>query len=119
MRKLLLILLVAWSVSSCNKEKKMPIDQMKKIMWDMTCADELYAETVVRDSTIKVKKDNFRLYEQVFAIHKVSKEAFYSSYHYYQLHPDEFKTLMDSLQVYSNRQRNNKPVKPALKNIAH
>jgi hypothetical protein len=119
MKKLLLIFLVAVSVSSCNKGqgKKIPVNEMKQIMWDMVCADELYADASIRDSTLKTKKDNFRLYEQVFAVHKISKEIFYSSYRYYQSRPDEFKILMDSLQSYGTKQRN-KPVKPALKNLA-
>jgi hypothetical protein len=119
MKKLLWILLVALSVSSCKKGigKKIPVNEMKIIMWDMVCADELYADASVRDSTVRIKKDNFRLYEQVFAIHKISKETFYSSYQYYQSRPDEFKVLMDSLQSYGSRQRN-RPVKPALKNLA-
>ena len=100
---------------ACNnsKAKKIPINNMKKIMWDMVCADELYAETVAKDSTLKKKKDNIRLYEQVFAVNKISKEEFYSGYRYYQEHPDEFKVLIDSVQSYGNMQRI-KPVKPSL-----
>ena len=113
---LLLIIAIAFFVS-CKKGsgKKIAVNEMKTIMWDMVCADELYAEASMRDSTLKIKKDNFRLYEQVFAAHKISKENFYSSLHYYQSHTDEFKVLMDSLQNYSTQQRN-KPLttKPSL-----
>ena len=90
---------------------------MKAIMWDMVCADELYAESATKDSTLKIKKDNFRLYQQVFAIHKISKNTFYSSYRYYQSHPDEYKILMDSLQAYGTLQKN-KPIKPMPKKMA-
>ena len=48
-------------------------------MWDMACADEWYVEKYSKDSTLKKNKENIRLYEQVFATHKISKEQFYSS----------------------------------------
>ena len=119
MKKLCCISLMLLAVLSCKKGQgnKIPVDEMKKIMWDMVCADELYADASTRDSTLRLKKDNFRLYEQVFAVHNISKENFYSSYRYYQSRPDEFKILMDSLQSYGNKQKN-RPVKPALKNLA-
>jgi hypothetical protein len=100
---------------ACNgsKAKKIPVNSMKKIMWDMVCADELYAEAVAKDSTLKKKKENIRLYEQVFAANKISREAFYSSYRFYQEHPDELKVLIDSVQSYGSMQKA-KPLKPAL-----
>jgi len=112
---LLLAIIVFFASCKKSSNKKLPLNEMKTIMWDMVCADELYAESVAKDSTLKIKKDNFRLYEQVFAAHKISKEDFYSSLHYYQSHTDEFKVLVDSLQNYSIQQKN-KPatIKPSL-----
>lgn len=113
MKKILsFAVIIAFLLAGCNQSgKKIPANEMKAIMWDMVCADELYAE----DSLVRIKKDNFRLYEQVFAAHKISKEAFYSSLHYYQSHPDDLKLLMDSLQTYSNQQKlKSIPAPPAL-----
>lgn len=96
--------------SSCTQFKTIPINNMKVIMWDMACADEWYVEKYSRDSTLKKNKENIRLYEQVFATHKISKEQFYSSYKYYQEHADLYKILIDSVQFYASRERN-KPIK--------
>lgn len=103
----------------CNSsaEKKIPMNTMKKVMWDLACADELYMETSAKDSTLKIKKDNFRLYEEVFAINKITKEEFYSGYKYYQEHPDEFKILIDSIQSYGASQKSKPLKKPTPKNL--
>lgn len=110
-----LFCLMMFCSMACNnsRAKKIPINNMKKIMWDMVCADELYAQALAKDSTLKKNKENIRLYEQVFAANNISKEAFYSGYRYYQEHPDEFKVLIDSVQSYGSTQKI-KPVKIAI-----
>jgi len=45
------------------------------------------------------------LYEQVFAIHKLTKKEFFDSYHYYESHPVAYKELIDSLETYANKQK--------------
>jgi hypothetical protein len=45
------------------------------------------------------------LYEQVFAVHKITKKQFYDSYHYYEAHPVAYKELVDSLESYANKQK--------------
>ena len=37
------------------------------------------------------------IYPQIFKKHKIEDSLFYSSYHYYETHPDQLKILMDSL----------------------
>ena len=90
---------------ACTK-KTIPLNKMKVIVWDMTCADELYFEKVQKDSSLIKKKENIRLYEQVFLVHKISKDEFYSNYKFYQEHADQYKILIDSVQSYATRQRN-------------
>lgn len=80
-------------------------DSMKVIMWDMMKADELYLRISAKDTTAARRKENIRLYEQVFAVHKITKKQFDSSYHFYATHPDQFKLLLDSLDVYALRER--------------
>lgn len=80
-------------------------DSMKVIMWDMMKADELYLRISAKDTTAARRKENIRLYEQVFALHRITKKQFDSSYRYYATHPDQFKLLLDSLDTYAARQR--------------
>ena len=72
-------------------------------MWDMFCAEEMYALSVAKDSTALREKKNLQLYQQVFASHNITREQFYSNYNYYQQHPDQFKVLLDSVQAYGSR----------------
>ena len=90
-----------------DKKKILPLDTMKIIMWDMLKADEWYIRETIKDSTLKNKHENIRLYEQVFAIHGITRNQFYASYKYYESHPTEFKVLIDSVETSSNRIRNN------------
>lgn len=94
-----------------------PINEMKVIMWDMYCADELFTEKQIKDSSLyKKPRERFKLYDQVFAIHKISRENFYSNYQYYVEHTDQFKILMDSIQAYGLLQRN-KPIMNKLQSM--
>jgi hypothetical protein len=104
MKKLNYFLILLFFLASCTS-KNIPLNKMKVIVWDMACADELYIEKMHKDSTLIKKKENIRLYEQVFLVHKISKDQFYSSYKFYQEHADQYKTLIDSVQAYGMRQR--------------
>ena len=92
--------------SSAGKTKPLVLDTMKVIMWDMLRADEWYIRLSIKDSTLKTKKENIRLYEQVFAIHGVTKDQFYNSFKYYEAHPVECKVLLDSVEAFANREKN-------------
>jgi len=83
----------------------LPINSMKKIMWDMMQADEWYIQTSLKDSLHKRDKENIQLYEQIFTIHQTSRKQYYNSYRYYQMHPSELKELVDSLQTYATREK--------------
>ncbi|MEI6584807.1 MAG: DUF4296 domain-containing protein [Sediminibacterium sp.] len=92
-------------------KKVLPINSMKKIMWDMMQADEWYIQTSLKDSLHKRDKENIQLYEQIFSIHQTTRKQYYNSYHYYQMHPNELKELVDSLSAYAEREK--APPKPA------
>ena len=112
MRNFLVILLtiITIAVCSCNSNKQskepLPIDQMKYLMWDMLKADEFYIRLTTNDTAKKFQKENLRLYDQIFRSYGVSKEKFYSSYKFYESHPNLFKELIDSVENLSKRQRN-------------
>ena len=92
---------------SCKKEGStiLPIDRMKVIMLDLMKTDELYVRIAAKDSTAARRKENIRLYEEVFLLHKVRKGQFDSSFKYYEAHPLEMKVLIDSLDHFANREK--------------
>ena len=96
-------------IFSCNRKYKkmevLPFDTIKVVMWDLLNAEEFNNILIIKDSTLKKTKNNLKLYQQVFFMHHLSKEQFYYSYQFYEQHPDQFKTLMDSVSTYGPRQR--------------
>jgi len=101
-----LILLLA----ACSNRSKIPSDvlsqeAMGKVMWDMIQADRFSIQFLTRDSSKDVKTETFKLYEQVFQLHKISREEFIRSYKFYLSRPDLNKVLFDSLASLGERQR--------------
>jgi hypothetical protein len=103
------IIVFAMLLFSCkgkqNKKNILPVSSMKLIMWDILKADEWYAQTAIRDTLHKRLNENFQIYEQVYKIHHVSKEQFYTSYKFYETHPDQFKILIDSVIAVGDRDK--------------
>ncbi len=97
-------------VFACKKKSDdkdiLAINDMKTIVWDMTLADEWFNQIPNTDSLHKTRNMNIQLYEQVFASHNTTKKSFYTSYQYYQLHPDKMKILIDSVSAYGERIKN-------------
>ena len=88
-----------------NNKEILGIDSMKVVMWDIMKSDELYLRILAKDSSARRRKENIRLYEQVFYIHHLHKGLFDSSYRFYEAHPVQFKLLIDSLEAYSKREK--------------
>lgn len=109
-KKLVTIIVPAFfCIAACNLPVlggEMSIDQMKVVMWDMMKADELNNLQATKDTGFAIKKMNFAYYEQVFKLHEISREQFYRSLKYYESHPPQMKILIDSLDLYSARERN-------------
>ena len=78
---------------------------MQKVVYDLMQVDE-YMNVAKRDSAEDVRAKRSILYEQVFRIHNTTRKEFYSSYKYYQQHPDLHKALFDSLLSQMNRNNN-------------
>jgi hypothetical protein len=92
-------------------------DQMESVMWDMIEADQYYHEYLLRDSSKRdVRSERFKLYEQVFQIHKTTRENFDKSYAYYSAHPKLMKDIFDSLSDNGSRKLQ-ELYKPAIKPI--
>ena len=90
---------------AAGKKKPIAIDKMKLVMWDLMKAGEWHTFIIVKDSTLKNKKEDIRLFEQVFALHSITKDQFYNSYKYYEAHPVEFKILIDSVDAFAIREK--------------
>ncbi len=102
------ILFVVVLLVACNSrlpKNVLPVNTMKVVMFDMLKADEWYARKLAGDTLMLRMKDDIPLYEQVFAVHKLTKNEFFDSYHYYEAHPVAYKELVDSLESYANKQK--------------
>jgi hypothetical protein len=96
-------------VFACGRSKNagiIGIDSMKVVMWDMMKADELYMRMTVKDTALYHSKERIRLYKEVFALHHITRGQFDSSYKFYASHPQQFKILADSLDLYATREKN-------------
>jgi hypothetical protein len=103
---MILLVLMLFACSSGKKQKYLEPDKMKLVTWDLIKAGELYTQKMVSDSLIRKSREETRLYAQVFAIHGITKDQFFDSYRYYEAHPGIFKTLVDSIEAYGNREKN-------------
>ncbi|MBS1918439.1 MAG: DUF4296 domain-containing protein [Bacteroidetes bacterium] len=82
-------------------------DSMKIILWDVIEAEQYSKEYLLKDSLkINVGRETMKLYQEVFAIHHITKDQFNRSYEFYLSRPDLAKPLFDSLSAYANKQRN-------------
>jgi len=94
----ILLLLTPFFSCSENEQKKdvLPENEMRDVMWDMMRADQ-YVGSFLKDSTHSKKDQSIGLYEEVFHIHKITREQFKTSFDYYSSRPDLFRPILDSL----------------------
>ncbi len=81
------------------------VDEMEKVVYDLMQADEYLNNFVIKDSSVDIKKKRSIFYAQIFKLHNTSRKEFYTSYKYYQQHPDLQKTLFDSLSAKAGRRK--------------
>ena len=70
---------------------------MQSVLWDMLRVDQFVVTYVAKDTGLNKKQESIKLYEQVFRIHKTSKEKFQKSLDFYQNRPDLLKVILDSI----------------------
>ncbi|MDZ4793667.1 MAG: DUF4296 domain-containing protein [Bacteroidota bacterium] len=105
MRNGLLILILLIITAGCRSKNKIPRDvlpqkKMQAILWDMMRVDQFLADYVLnKDSSKNKTTESLQYYQQVFAIHKISKEEFQRSFSYYKSHPVLLKAVMDSISA--------------------
>jgi Domain of unknown function (DUF4296) len=87
-------------------ENILPKKKMELVLWDMIQAERFSTFYLQRDSAAKdVQLEKFKLYDQIFSIHKISKEDFITSYKYYLSRPDIAKPIFDSMVAKAERQK--------------
>lgn len=105
MRKICWLCILLVSCSAGKRKARIPVNEMKVIMWDMIQAGEWFNVITVKDTTARKRKEDVQLLSKVLAVHGITREEFYNSYKYYEAHPVEFKVLIDSIDAYSIRER--------------
>lgn len=105
MRTFLCFLLPVLLIACGKKEQKADVlspNKMRDVMWDMIRADQYVSDLLFKDSTLKKKNESIKLYEEVFHIHKTTRDEFKKSLDYYSSRPDLFRPIIDSLAKRKN-----------------
>jgi len=103
MRISLLIALAVIFTAGCKNKNVIPNNvlpekKMQAILWDMMRADQFLADYVLnKDSLLNKTTESLKYYQQIFAIHKTSKEEFQHSFSFYKSHPVLLKAMIDSI----------------------
>jgi hypothetical protein len=107
-------------IFSCSAKQEIPKDilsqeKMEAVLWDMMRADDFVSIFERKDSTRTTKDKSTSLYQEVFRIHQTDRSQFEKSVNFYNLHPDLFKTVVDSLEKRKGNVSNEyyKPSHPA------
>lgn len=104
--RIILILFSLIFLFSCKSNKSDEILSKKKmqaVLWDIIQADVYSNQYIKHDSTKNSAVENAKLQQQIFAIHKISKETFNKSYAYYQAHPNDMQAILDSISTEKYR----------------
>lgn len=103
MRSLLILglFIIIFSCKSSVPKDILPPKKMQTVLWDMMQADEMAEYYSTSDSGFKGIDKHTVYYQNIFAIHKVSKESFKKSLDYYKDHPASLKQILDSLQRFA------------------
>lgn len=81
------------------------LDKMQKLVYELMQVDEYLNSFVTKDSAIGIKMRRSIYYDQVFKLNNTYRKEFYTSYKYYQQHPDMQKVLFDSLSAKTGRRK--------------
>jgi hypothetical protein len=105
MKKILLIASILFLFVGCAGKNTippgvLPQKKMQAILWDLMRADQFLNEYVLnKDSSLNKKTESQKYYQQIFAIHKISREEFQYSFSFYKMHPVLFKPILDSISA--------------------
>lgn len=108
MRSLLQILVFLFFTVGCKNKNGIPTGvlpqkKMQVILWDMMRADQFLNDYIInKDSSKNKTTESLKYYQQIFTIHKISKEEFQHSFSFYKSHPVLFKMILDSISTPPN-----------------
>ncbi len=108
--KLLIALISIVVLTGCGNKDKAPAgvlnkEKMTVVMWDLLEANSYTQQYLRRDTLKNSSIENMKMQQQIFNLHKVTKEDFYRSYDYYSTQPDQMKTLLDSIVSLGERNK--------------
>ncbi len=111
MIKISFLLIALGFISSCGNKDKLPEgvlkpEKMQAVLWDVIKADVFTTDFIKKDSAKNAIAENLKLQQQVFAIHKVTRADFFTSYDYYKTNTVEFKKIIDSMVSQADRKKN-------------
>ena len=126
MRCKIVVVIAVLFLSSCGGKNTIPSgilkpEKMQLILFDVLRADAFAFEFIKRDTTKKPEVENIKLQQQIFTIHKTTKQEFYKSYDYYKTHPALMQPLLDSIINKATREKYNNtkaiPLKDTIKPV--
>jgi Domain of unknown function (DUF4296) len=97
-----IVLLCAVFLFSCGNKNDIPKGilkpvKMQTVLWDVLRADAFTFNFITKDSSKRPEAENVKIQQQIFTVHKVSKDEFYKSYEFYKTHPDLMQPILDSI----------------------
>ncbi len=95
---------------SCGNKNKIPPgilkpEKMQTVLWDIIKADAFTAEIIMKNPAKNGITENLKLQQEIFTIHKITKDNFYKSYEYYKENPGKLKVIMDSMIIQAERNK--------------
>ncbi len=102
---------VLFFLTSCGNNNETPPGilkplKMQLVLWDIIKAEAYTAEMVKTDTAKKAAEENLKMQQQVFSIHKITRNEFYNSYDYYKNNSPVFKVMLDSMIAQATRKKN-------------
>lgn len=119
MRKIISILLIGVCIASCKDKNALPANllskqQMGDVLWDITRAEVFTNNYIKKDSGKNLVVEDAKLQQQIFDIHHVTKDQFYTSYDYYRKNPELISAILDSISVNNSRMQAAQGTAPAI-----
>ncbi len=103
MRKVIAAIIVPVLLFACGGNNKKADDsilkkeKMQAVLWDVLRADAFAFQFIIKDTLKKPEAEMAKMQQQIFAVHKTTRDIFYKSLNYYKQHPDIFQPMLDSM----------------------
>lgn len=92
---------------SCTKQNSyIKREKMMQIVQDVAEAEVFVNTYLVKDSTKNVKAELQKYCDTIFTLHNTNKIKFEESLQHYMSKPDEFRIMLDSIQIRARRTKN-------------